>query len=246
MLLRKGDKGSAVKELQELLNTHGDHISTDGIFGPGTEKALKEFQASKGLAADGVAGPKTMKALKEKDSAKPAATTATSRPATRPASSGSSNYANQNTWDSHSDKRIATLHPKVIPFAKEFIIRLDKELGKTCRVTSGYRSIEEQNELYAQGRTTEGKVVTNAKGGQSYHNFGVAIDIVEIKGGKALWSNPDQQAIADLGKSIGFEWGGDWKSFKDKPHFQMTFGYSTSQMFAKVQNGDTSGPYPNV
>lgn len=92
-------------------------------------------------------------------------------------------------------------------------------------VTQGYRSIAEQNAIYAQGRTKPGKIVTNAKGGQSFHNFGVAFDVCFLINKKASY-NGDWKKIAQIAKSIGLEWGGDWKQFPDKPHFQFTSGYT--------------------
>lgn len=156
------------------------------------------------------------------------------------------NYIKEKTWDIVSDKRISTLHPKVIGKAKEFIIRAEKELGIKLRVVSALRTWAEQTRLYAKGRTTSGKKVTNAKAGSSYHNFGLAIDVVEIKNGKALWNNPNWNKIAELGKSIGFEWGGDWKSFKDKPHFQLTFGKSLAVLRELYHAGSRAGDYVNI
>lgn len=156
------------------------------------------------------------------------------------------NYLKEKTWDFHSDRRIGKLHPNVRAKAKEFIIRAKKELGIKLRVTSAHRSFDEQAELYAKGRTADGSIVTNSKAGDSYHNYGLAIDVVEIKEGKALWDNPNWEKIADLGKSIGFEWGGDWRGFKDKPHFQYTFGYTIAQLKIKHQAGDVSNNYVNL
>lgn len=97
-------------------------------------------------------------------------------------------------------------------------------LGLPVRITQGYRSIAEQNKLYAQGRTTPGAIVTNAKGGESYHNYGVAVDFVFRKEGydvpESYW-----KTLATVGKKYGFLWGGDWPRFKDRPHFEMTLGY---------------------
>ena len=73
-----------------------------------------------------------------------------------------------------------------------------------------------------------------------------ALDVVEIKNGKALWTNPNWSKIAALGKSIGFEWGGDWKSFKDKPHFQYTFGKTLAQLRDLYQSGHRTGDYVNL
>ena len=156
------------------------------------------------------------------------------------------NYIKEKSWDIVSDRRISTLHPLIIGKAKEFIIRAEKELGIKLRVVSALRTWAEQTALYAKGRTLPGKKVTNAKAGSSYHNFGLAIDVVEIKNGKALWKNPNWSKIAELGKSIGFEWGGDWKSFKDKPHFQITFGKSLAVLRELYRSESRAGDYVNI
>ena len=167
------------------------------------------------------------------------------------------NYLKEKSWDVVSDQRISTLHPLVIGKAKELIIRAEKELGIKLRVVSALRSWAEQTALFNQpfdgkDNDRDGKIdeadekVTNAKAGSSYHNFGLALDVVEIKNGKALWTNPNWSKIAALGKSIGFEWGGDWKSFKDKPHFQYTFGKTLAQLRDLYQSGHRTGDYVNL
>jgi peptidoglycan LD-endopeptidase CwlK len=106
------------------------------------------------------------------------------------------------------------------------------------------RTFEEQNRLYTIGRRGNAgeRKVTNAKGGQSYHNYGLAFDIcLIIDGKKASWdtvSDFDQDLESDwmecvrIAKKHGFEWGGDWLRFKDLPHFQMTFGYKVGELKA--------------
>jgi peptidoglycan L-alanyl-D-glutamate endopeptidase CwlK len=102
-----------------------------------------------------------------------------------------------------------------------------KKHGLYFTVTSTYRSQEAQNALYAQGRTTKGNIVTNAKGGQSFHNWRVAYDIVPLVNGKTDFSQEAIfAAIAYFGKQIGLEWGGDFPNIKDMPHFQITLGYT--------------------
>ncbi|WP_069686482.1 M15 family metallopeptidase [Oceanobacillus sp. E9] len=126
------------------------------------------------------------------------------------------------------------IHPVVKESAIEVIERAYKE-GIRVQISEGFRSYARQNQLYAQGRTASGNVVTNAKGGQSYHNFGLAVDyfLVSKDGNTALWKvNNEWKRVAAIAKSLGFEWGGDWKSFKDYPHLQMTGGLSLSQLRA--------------
>jgi peptidoglycan L-alanyl-D-glutamate endopeptidase CwlK len=99
----------------------------------------------------------------------------------------------------------------------------------------GVRTFAEQDALYAQGRTTPGKIVTKAKGGKSWHNFGLAVDIVEdgdVEQAGIQWSwskNLDYLKIGALAKTVGLEWGGFWKSFTDYPHVQLTGGLSLTE-----------------
>lgn len=119
--------------------------------------------------------------------------------------------------------------------------------GIKVLVTSTLRDHESQNVLYAQGRTAPGKVVTNAKGGYSWHNFACAVDVVPLRNGVAVWGtkgdgiddNPSDdksddmevwQRIASHAKAAGLEWAGDWVSFKEYAHFQFTGGLSMSEM----------------
>src|SRR5690606_35479001 len=116
--------------------------------------------------------------------------------------------------------------------------------GIRLRFAQGLRTIAEQDALYAQGRTKPGSIVTNAKGGQSVHNYGLAFDIVILydkdKNGTfetASWSRTedldknkkaDWMEVVEYFKSKGWNWGGDWRSFKDYPHFEKTFGNPVS------------------
>lgn len=147
------------------------------------------------------------------------------------------------TWDKTTDNNINILHPKVIGYASDFINYCDREKNVKLRVYSSYRSIKEQNDLYAQGRTIDGKIVTNAKGGYSYHNYGLAIDLVEIKDGVALWKNERWLEIGSWGRSFGFEWGGDFKKIKDNPHFQMSFGYTVQKLLRLHTENQYNGKY---
>jgi peptidoglycan LD-endopeptidase CwlK len=109
-----------------------------------------------------------------------------------------------------------------------------KENGIDLLVTSTYRDIESQNALYAQGRTTPGNIVTNAKGGQSFHNFRCAVDVVPLVNGKAVWDGKDPiwAKVGELGKAAGLEWAGEWKTFKELAHFQYTGGLTLADLNA--------------
>lgn len=103
--------------------------------------------------------------------------------------------------------------------------------GIDLLVTSTYRDYESQQSLYNQGRTTPGKIVTNAKPGQSYHNFKCAVDVVPLVNGKPVWDDEELwKKIGALGKSFGLDWAGDWKSFKEYPHFQYTGGLTLADL----------------
>ena len=119
--------------------------------------------------------------------------------------------------------QVKDLLPLVKRQADKFVQEMEM-MGLPIRITEGYRSIERQNELYAQGRTTKGNIVTKAKGGESLHNYGVAIDIVFRKQGYDA-SNDQWLAAATIAERLGFEWGGTWNDFVDKPHFQIMKGY---------------------
>ena len=129
-----------------------------------------------------------------------------------------------------SDSRsLDDLHPQVRIMARQ-LIEQAKCVGIPLTVTFTLRSFETQAILYAQGRTAPGRVVTNARAGYSYHNYGLALDVVPTSllalpkwGDTAdcqghtnnLWSK-----VGAIGKEIGFRWGGDFIRFKDRPHFE--------------------------
>lgn len=144
-----------------------------------------------------------------------------------------------------NEGKILTLHPAIRSKARQFI-NAAEAAGISLLITSGFRSIEKQNELYNQGRTDEGKILTNAKGGQSYHNYGLAIDVVPIENGSVKYNTTQWAKIGAIGKANGFEWGGDFKSLVDKPHFQISFGKSTSQLLTMYNNGQRSGEFVNL
>ena len=145
--------------------------------------------------------------------------------------------------------RISLLHPKLRDEALEIYKEVCEALkGKAmCRFSFTLRTVAEQDALFAQGRTKPGPIVTKAKGLMSYHNYGLAIDIVLVvdKDGNgsyetASWDTKtdfdgdkksDWSEIVTIFKEYGWEWGGDWK-FLDMPHFQKTFGKSVRELSA--------------
>lgn len=134
--------------------------------------------------------------------------------------------------DKISIQRINLLHPKL----REEVLKLVEDANTALkgrsqvRIVQGYRTFDEQAKLYAQGRTSKGPVVTNAKAGQSYHNYGVAIDFCLLIDGKEISWNVgkdwDGDGIADWIEVVqvftkaGWKWG---KAFNDLPHLEKNF-----------------------
>ena len=123
------------------------------------------------------------------------------------------------------------LLPEVKTRVEKFI-QSCKDKGIDILVTSTYRDMESQAALYAQGRTTEGKIVTNAGPGDSYHNWRCAVDVVPLINGKPDWdgSHPVWATIGELGGQAGLEWAGKWIHFKELAHFQYTNGLTIAQL----------------
>lgn len=146
--------------------------------------------------------------------------------------------AKMGTFDPRTEGNIRTLIPAAQEKAREFMNAV-KGLPLTYRILSGTRTYAEQNALAAKKPK-----VTNAKGGQSNHNFGIAWDIGIFEDGKYYTgaSKKEQKAYADLGalikgKVAGLEWGGDWKSFVDMPHYQLATGKAVKDLRALLENG---------
>lgn len=156
--------------------------------------------------------------------------------------------------DKVSYDRIEKLHPLVRDEVKEIFDYINTNIltgNAKFRIAQGLRTFEEQATLYAQGRTVKGAKVTNAKAGYSYHNYGLAIDIVLMvdvnKDGvyeSASWDRlkdfdgdklADWMEVINYFKSKGWEWGGDWKTSKDYPHVEKFFGYDEKDLL-KLHN----------
>lgn len=127
-----------------------------------------------------------------------------------------------------NSRSLDELHPIVKEKVQKFIEECDKA-GIDLLVTSTYRDRESQDELYAQGRSKPGKVVTNAKAGQSFHNWRCAVDVVPLRNGKPVWGTTGADGdlwnkVGTIGEACGLEWAGRWKKFKEMAHFQYTGG----------------------
>jgi len=131
-----------------------------------------------------------------------------------------------------NSRNLSDLHPKVKTLCEQFIASCAKQ-NIDVLITSTYRDAESQNALYAQGRTLPGKKVTNAKGGQSFHNWRVAFDFVPIVNGKAMWADTALfTKCGEIAESVGLEWAGRWKTFMELAHCQQTFGLTLADFQA--------------
>ena len=114
----------------------------------------------------------------------------------------------------------------------EAFLKACEEAGLDILIYCTYRSGEEQNALYAQGRTKPGKIVTNARGGESFHNYGCAFDFVPLVAGKSAWDDTNLYRKAGvIAESIGLEWAGRWTGkLRETAHCQYTGGLTLSQL----------------
>lgn len=151
--------------------------------------------------------------------------------------------------DSITLERIKLMHPKVREEVSQMYDEICQNLNKgvLCRFAYTLRTFTEQDRLFAQGRTRlfdiSGRrlgIVTQARGGQSIHNYGLAFDIVLLidRNGDGIYESAswdmsldtdkdgvrDWQEVVKICKKYGWTWGGDWTKFKDNPHFEKTFG----------------------
>lgn len=141
------------------------------------------------------------------------------------------------TFDERTERNIASLHPKAQERARAFMqlaVPLMKRYGLDVRIISGLRTFAEQDALYAQGRTSKGRIVTNARAGYSNHNFGTAFDIGLFEGKKYLDESPKYKELGQAGNSLGLVWGGDFKSIKDEPHFEIPTGLTLAEMRKRI------------
>ena len=139
-------------------------------------------------------------------------------------------------------RKIEDLHPLIQPKAYLLIKMAKEEANLDITIYRTRVTWEEQDVIYAQGRTKPGVVVTNARGGESYHNYSLALDFAILKPGSSIidWSGkcdvdgdqePDYQEVGKLGEDIGFEWGARFTSMKgDLGHLQMSFGLTIREL----------------
>lgn len=150
------------------------------------------------------------------------------------------NKVNTNYTDLGDEASAPTQLNPIVEQNMDKLLKKAASIGIEIVITEKWRSNKRQDDLFAQGRSMNGNIVTYAEGGESYHNYGLAIDYaVRNKDGKIIWdtgydgNNNDESdwfEVADIAKELGFEWGGDWQNFKDYSHLQMDFGLSIGQL----------------
>lgn len=199
-----------VKLIQNQLNNLYFIVGTpDGIFGARTTNAVARFQSVNGLSMNGIVEPRTRQQL-----------------------------FNPNPQDDYSGRpssvSLSSLNPQVQSMAQQFL-DLCTANGLNVTIVEAFRSWDEQDALYDQGRTKPGDIVTDAQGGDSYHNWGLAFDCAPVENGTIAWNDLNAfNKMGAFGQQVGLEWGGNWTTFDitilDMPHFQYTFGLSTEQL----------------
>lgn len=137
-----------------------------------------------------------------------------------------------------NSRAIEDLQPQVAEQARALLDTAESE-GIDLIITSTLRDFEAQAALYAQGRTSPGKRVTNADAGDSAHNYGLAFDVVPMRNGKPVWGTTADidrdlwERIGELGESVGLEWAGRWRTFKEYAHFQNLGGLTIDELKAQ-------------
>jgi peptidoglycan L-alanyl-D-glutamate endopeptidase CwlK len=146
--------------------------------------------------------------------------------------------------------KIDTLHPLIREEVRRLVDTINTTVLKSnvkMIVTQGLRTFDEQTKLYNQKPK-----VTNAKAGQSLHNYGLAFDFCLADGGRTIWDTvkdfdgdkvPDWMEVVKVFKAAGYTWGGDFRSITDRPHFEKTFGHTWQQLLAIKQSGKTENGY---
>jgi len=149
---------------------------------------------------------------------------------------------------------IESLYPPFGEQVERFLEKI-KERGLPAHVFETYRSFERQEKLYSQGRekskgiwviTNKSKIVTKALPGKSWHAYGIAVDFafdgnLHKRGVQWSWNDadvtkPGKQSLpwnelGELGVGCGLEWAGNWKRFKEFPHFQNKYGLVRNRLY---------------
>jgi LAS superfamily LD-carboxypeptidase LdcB len=213
-MLKKGDENADVANWQRFLISQGySTVEADGDFGDITEKATKLWQTANGLEPDGKVGEKS---LDKAESAK--VNVGSQKPTTAPTVK-------------ISDEKLKKVHPNLAVKAQK-VVELAKAEGYNLVITQGLRTFAEQDALFRKKPK-----VTGAKGGQSMHNYGFAVDFAFAVNGDISWDERLYRNIGRWADQAGLEWGGNWKRFKDLPHVQLKGLPSYKQLLPIYNSG---------
>lgn len=224
MILKLGMSGPEVANLERVIEAMGfDGVPMDGVFDEHLENVIKYIQKTNNLTIDGIVGPKTLDKLDE-----------LYQPGIHNFSS-SGNVPDEDLPDvlpqpDTKFKKLENVHPILVSKVTK-VIEMARVEGYNVTVTQGLRTFAEQNKLFQQRPK-----VTNARGGQSYHNYGVAADLAFILDGKLTWDDKYYKNIGRWANQIGLTWGGNWK-FVDFPHLQLLNMPATRYLLAAYQKG---------
>ena len=239
MILEKGEKGSDVLAWQNFLIAQGYELAPDGHFGEKTANATRFFQARHGLRGDGIVGANTLKIAGELGFAHRIDEKKIELP-------GAVELA---AFDGGRVVRINAAHlSKVSPVLQRrglLFIAAAAADGVTVQIVQGLRTFAEQDALYAIGRTKKGKRVTNARGGQSMHNYGLALDFAPVVGGEISWDEKHYASFGKYADAAGLEWGGRWK-FVDLPHVQDDEGMTLAEIQKLYRDGGLTAVWARI
>ena len=243
--LEQGAKGEQVTLLQNLLVSNGIPCGVDGNFGAGTEAAVRSFQTSRALGSDGVVGPNTAAAL---NSRAPAVVRPPAQGQGQTPGAPVAPAEGAGAYDPRGYLNSSSIAPATRRAAQATAVRLQGE-GYQPYIVAGFRSTGEQNDLYAQGRTTAGQVVTGVRGGGSWHNYGAAVDIAfwnDRHTGPSWEEKHPWSRIGPAGLASGFtRWGGD---FGDRPHLELhpQWGNSCYNLASTLANEGLSSVWSKI
>lgn len=239
-MLKQGDKGTEVREWQVFLNSRGERLIADGNFGLMTKAATQRFQDAFGLRPDGIVGENTLKeaerfgfgiepVMVEKEVAEP----------------GGVVLFEGTTVGKKNAAMLAKVAPTLQRRGQLFIEAAAAD-GVEVQIVQGLRTIAEQDALYAKGRTKPGRRVTNARGGQSLHNYGLALDFAPVVSGVISWDEKLYKSFGKWADKAGLEWGGRWTKFVDLPHVQDDEGMSLAEIQQLYKQGGLNAVWNRV
>lgn len=206
-VLKRGASGPQVRSLQAALSRAGFDVTVTGGFDWPTWAAVKAYQRSRALEVDGLVGPNTAQALNSNAPERERA----------PNPGGDEKKKN---FDPGGRLNKSEMNPATVALTEKTCLAL-QEQGYFPYVVSGFRSFSEQNGIYEQGRSKPGPKVTWVRGGGSWHNYGLAVDIAfwNDSGSAPTWEEHHPWSkLGEEGLKAGFtRWGGD---FGDRPHLE--------------------------